>query len=193
MAKTMLDHRQKNRIVSALAEPMNWAQLCDKLYMSETSVRRFLKKLLAEEPRRIYISDWVEGPNKPTPVYKAGAGGDKPYVIKRERRTVDPRIVEAQRIRAEVLELLTLPQTVDQIAARLDLSRNRVVDIMREHKDAGRIYIKGWLLPVWRGSQAPVYALGNLPDKPRERRTRQKLTYRCNRPAKSAWASSLGL
>lgn len=70
----------------------------------------------------------------------------------------------------------------------MGLSESRIKAYIREHRAAGRIHIKAWVLPLYRGSQAAVYALGNLPDKERVRDSRR----RASAPRPSAFAPAIG-
>ena len=176
MAQTKMAARQIRRILALLdTESLSGTEIAARLHMSVTSVSRFIDRLLNESPRRLRIAAWRDGSrNKPVRIYGAGSAADARYVPKGDRKGPDPRLVEADRRRAEVLTLLAMPQTSHQLAARMGMSINRITAILREHREAGRVHIKAWILPPAKGSQSPVYALGSAPDKPRTRRSREQ-------------------
>lgn len=173
MAKTKIAERQTARILKAITtEALTNQQLAARLHMSIDSTRRFLHDLMDEKPRRLHISKYVNASNrKALACYIAGAGKDAKYVPVRKRPANDPRRAAADRKRAEVLRLLALPQTSDQLAARTGISGSYVDMLLREHRQATpkRVYIKAWLPPLVRGSHTPVYAAGDKPDAPRVR------------------------
>lgn len=189
MAKHKVGERQIGRILALIAnEALSGAEISARLYMCKTSVTRFLAILLKEKRRRLHIADWREADiGKPTRLFRAGSEKDAPYTPKRNRRKQDQRIIEADRRRAEVLTLLAMPQTSRQLAARMRISTSTVMAYIREHREAGRVHIKGWVLPAEQGSQSPVYALGNAPDKPRTRGSRRRVP----RKPMAAWAPML--
>lgn len=172
MAKHKVAERQIARILALLQrEALSTTEIAARLYMSVTSVNRFVACLLAEKPRsrRLHISGWRDGdvPTRPIRILRAGQQPDVRYVRRADRKGKGALRDEADRKRAEVLALLAMPQTTDQLAARTGISPRLVREYLREHRAAGRVYIKAWLLPPEKGSQAPVYALGDLPDRPR--------------------------
>lgn len=183
--------RQIARILALLAvEALSATEISPRLHMCITSVNRHINRLLEESPRRLCISAWRDGlHNKPVRIYCAGSCKDVRYVPRRERNPRDWRMVEADRKRAEVLALLAMPQTSQQLAGRMGVSISRVMGIIREHRAAGRVHIKAWVLPPAKGSQSPVYALGNAPDKVRARRSRERTPERRT----AAWAPLVGV
>lgn len=179
MAKHKVAERQIARILALVEhEALSATEISARLYLSVTSVGRFIARLLEEKPRarRLYIAGWRDGEpiNRPTRILRAGCQPDVPYVPIAKRKGRNPLHVEADRKRAEILALLAMPQTSQQLAARVGLTPNRVNDILRQYRAAGQVHIKAWVLPVHRGSQSAVYALGNLPDKPRVRGARDQ-------------------
>ncbi|WP_137171419.1 hypothetical protein [Massilia sp. HP4] len=193
MAKHKVAERQIARILALVEhEALSAIEISARLFLSVTSVGRFVARLLAEplRARRLYIAGWRDGVpiNRPTRLLRAGCQRDVEYVPMAKRKGRNPLHVEADRKRAEILELLVMPQTSQQLAARVGLTPNRVNDILRQYRAAGQVHIKAWMLPVYRGSQSAVYALGNLPDKPRVRDARRKS--RTARP--SAFAPAIG-
>jgi len=172
MAKHKVAERQIARILALLEhEPLSIIEIAARLHMSVTSAGRFVARLLAEKPRsrRLYIAGWRHGavPTRPVKILRAGQHLDVRYVRRADRKGRGALRDEADRKRAEVLALLAMPQTTDQLAARTGISPRLVREYLREHRAAGRVYIKAWMLPPEKGSQAPVYALGDLPDRPR--------------------------
>jgi len=174
MAKHKVAERQIARILALLEhEPLSIIEIAARLHMSVTSVGRFVARLLAEKPRsrRLHIAGWRHGavPTRPVKILRAGQHLDVRYVRRGEGKGKGALRDEADRKRAEVLALLAMPQTTDQLAARTGIQPRLVREYLREHRAAGRVYIKAWMLPSGKGSQAPVYALGDLPDKQRSR------------------------
>ena len=193
MAKHKVAERQIARILALVEhEALSATEISARLFLSVTSVGRFIVRLLAEpaDARRLYIAGWRDGVpiNRPTRLLRAGCQPDVEYVPMAKRKGRNRLHVEADRKRAEILALLAMPQTSQQLADRVGLTPNRVNDILRQYRAAGQVHIKAWVLPVYRGSQSAVYALGNLPDKPRVRDARRKS--RTARP--SAFAPAIG-
>ncbi len=193
MAKHKVAERQIARILAVIEhEALSAAEISARLFLSVTSVIRFVNRLLAEKPRarRLYIAGWRDGVpiNRPARLFRAGRQPDVRYVPMAERKGPHRLHAQGERRRAEVLELLAMPQTTHQLSVRMGVSDSRVKAYIREHRAAGRIHIKAWVLPVYRGSQSAVYALGNQPDKPRARDARRKS--RAARP--SAFAPAIG-
>ena len=179
MAKHKVAERQIARILKLIEnEALSATEISARLFLSVTSVGRFIARLLDEPPRRrrLHIAGWRDGVpiNRPTRLLRAGRQPDVEYVPMAKRKGRNPLHVEAERKRAEVLELLAMPQTSAQLAARIGTSPNRINDMLRQHRAAGLIHIKAWVLPAGQGSQSAVYALGNLPDKPRVRGSRDQ-------------------
>ncbi|WP_273035990.1 hypothetical protein [Massilia timonae] len=174
MAKHKVAERQIARILALVEnEALSATEISARLFLNVTSVGRFIARLLAEpaRARRLHVAGWRDGVpiNRPTRLLRAGRQPDVSYVPIAKRKGRNPLHVEADRKRAEVLKLLEMPQTSYQLADRVGLSPHRINDILRAYRADGRVHIKAWILPLDRGSQAPVYALGNLPDKPRVR------------------------
>lgn len=193
MAKHKVAERQIARILALVEhEALSAAEISARMFLSVTSVIRFVNRLLAEKPRerRLYIAGWRDGVpiNRPARLFRAGRQPDARYVPMAERKGPHRLHAQGERRRAEVLELLAMPQTTQQLSVRMGVSDSRVKAYIREHRAAGRIHIKAWLLPVYRGSQSAVYALGSQPDKPRVRDARRKA--RAARP--SAFAPAIG-
>lgn len=193
MAKHKVAERQIARILALVEhEALSAAEISARMFLSVTSVIRFVNRLLAEKPRerRLYIAGWRDGVpiNRPARLFRAGRQPDVRYVPMAERKGPHRLHAQGERRRAEVLELLAMPQTTQQLSVRMGVSDSRVKAYIREHRAAGRIHIKAWVLPVYRGSQSAVYALGNQPDKPRVRDARRKS--RAARP--SAFAPAIG-
>lgn len=189
MGKHKMGERQIARILALIAnEPLSQAEISKRLHISKSSVNGFIKVLLAEKPRRLYIAGWSPSTGKsPIRLLQAGRKPDEPYIRIQDRRKVRWQIERANRRRAEVLALLAMPQTARQLAARMGIRLATLIGYVREHRAAGRIHIKGWILPIGTGSQSPVYALGNAPDKERVRRSRERAA---PKPA-AAWAPML--
>ncbi len=193
MAKHKVAERQIARILALLEhEPLSTIEIAARLHMSVTSVGRFVARLLAEKPRcrRRHIAGWRHGavPTRPVKILRAGQHLDVRYVRRGEGRGKGALRDEADRKRAEVLALLAMPQTTNQLAARTGILPHLLRCYLREHRAAGRIHIKAWVLPPGQGSQAPVYALGDLPDKQRVRGAARPVS-----PARrAAFASAVG-
>lgn len=172
MAKHKVAERQIARILALVEhEALTAAEISARMFLSVTSVIRFVNRLLAEKPRarRLYIAGWRDGVpiNRPARLFRAGRQPDVRYVPMAERKGPHRLHAQGERRRAEVLELLAMPQTTQQLSVRMGVSDSRVKAYIREHRAAGRIHIKAWVLPVYRGSQSAVYALGKQPDKQR--------------------------
>jgi len=193
MAKHKVAERQIARILALLErESLSIPEIAARLHMSVTSVGRFVARLLAEKPRsrRLHIAAWRDGdvPTRPVQVFRAGQHPDVRYVPRAARKGQGALRDEADRKRAEVLALLAMPQTTSQLSARTGLLPHLLRCYLREHRAAGRIHIKAWVLPPGQGSQAPVYALGGLPDKQRVRGAARPVS-----PARrAAFASAVG-
>lgn len=193
MAKHKVAERQIARILALIEhEALSATEISARLFLSVTSVIRFVNRLLAEPAcaRRLYIAGWRDGVpiNRPTRLLRAGRQPDVEYVPIAKRKGRNPLHVEADRKRAEILTLLAMPQTSQQLAARVGLTPNRVNDILRQYRAAGQVHIKAWVLPVYRGSQSAVYALGNLPDRQRVRGAREQV----RKPTLSAFGPAIG-
>lgn len=179
MAKHKVAERQISRILALLEhDALSAIEISARLFLSVTSVIRFVNRLLAEpaRTRRLYIAGWRDGVpvNRPARLFRAGRQPNARYVPMAERKGPHRLYAQGERRRAEVLTLLAMPQTTQQLSVRMGVSDSRVKAYIREHRAAGRIHIKAWVLPVYRGSQSAVYALGNLPDKQRVRGARDR-------------------
>jgi len=179
MAKHKVAERQIARILALVEhEALSAAEISARMFLSVTSVIRFVNRLLAEplRARRLYIAGWRDGVpiNRPARLFRAGRQPDARYVPMAERKGPHRLYAQGDRRRAEVLTLLAMPQTTLQLSMRMGVSDSRVKAYIREHRAAGRIHIKAWMLPQGRGSQSAVYALGAGPDKPRERDARRR-------------------
>jgi len=192
MAQTKIGERQIGRMLALLEQsgPLSVIEMAARLHMSESSVRRFTNQLIAEKPCRLFVKAWRDNPKqKPIALYCAGAGKDTKYIPVRQRNRSKGWIIEqADARRADALALLAMPQTSSQLAARMGISVTHTTAILRQHREAGLVYIKAWQLPAHKGSQSPVYALGNLPDKPRARRARQIAMYARSRKPAANWS-----
>lgn len=179
MAQHRVAERQIGRILALVEhEALSAIEISERLYMSVTSVGRFIARLLAEPPRarRLYVAAWRDGVpiNRPTRLLRAGRKPDVRYIPMVERKGPHRLYAQGERRRAEVLTLLAMPQTTQQLSVRMGLSESRIKAYIREHRAAGRIHIKAWVLPMGRGSQSAVYAIGNQPDKQRVRGAREQ-------------------
>lgn len=179
MAKHKVAERQIARILALVEhEALSAAEISARMFLSVTSVIRFVNRLLAEplRARRLYIAGWRDGVpiNRPARLFRAGRQPDARYVPMAERKGPHRLHAQGERRRAEVLEFLAMPQTTQQLSVRMGVSDSRVKAYIREHRAAGRIHIKAWILPLDRGSQAPVYGLGSQPDRPRVRGAREQ-------------------
>lgn len=172
--------RQIDKIIKILGTtPMTVPQLAGALFVSDHSAGYYIR--LLHKLSRVHISGWLPTEaNKPTRIYSAGFHEDVKYVSKR-KKSVDTRVHDSK---AKLLELLALPQTVKQLAERSGISTSRTRDFVAELKKEGRVYIKAWILPDAKGSQAPMYAVGNEPDAVRIRRSKQTARRAANRNAK---------
>lgn len=186
--------RQLGRILAFIAhEAKTIKQIAAGLHMGETTARSLIHVLLAESPRRMRIEGWT-GATCQAAQYRAGTKRDAVFVHAKRRRKPHPITVEGERKRALILQLLAMPQTCAQLAQKLGIGTEQTLNHLRKLRKAGKVYRSAWILPERTGSQTPVYALGNLPDKERKRRSRQEATYARNqRPKTNAWASALGL
>lgn len=164
--------RQVDRIIKILGDsPMTVPQLADALFISRHTAGNYIRLMYNATPKRIHVSGWLPtDANKPTRIYSVGDHRDAKYVTKRQKTGY----TKTNNMKAELLDLLALPQTVNQLAERYGISQSRTRDLVAMLKKEGRVHIKAWALPEYRGSQAPMYAVGNEPDAVRERRTRQK-------------------
>lgn len=190
MAKNKVAERQIGRILALIEkEPLTGLQLSARMYLSQTSVDRFLRRLLAEKPRRLHVCGYCEKMLKtPARIFKAGPGKDAVYTLKKKRPRTEPSKAETHR--ARIVTLLVLPQTAAQLSQRLGICRSRTTVCLKHLRDAKKIHITGSIPPAGTGIPAPIYALGNLPDKPISRRKRERVV---SRPAPRAlWASMMG-
>lgn len=74
-----------------------------------------------------------------------------------------PQKLGRQDSRKDVLR--ALPATSSEVCTKIELSKDRVVVIIRELRDAGKIYVDHYVPPIGRGGPwKPVYARGNKPD-----------------------------
>jgi hypothetical protein len=132
----------------------------------------------------------------------------------RKKKALVPRFAAQL---ARVLKALKTPQTTMQLALVLNFSQSRARVYIHELRATKpkRAYIKDWQDPGKQGDWAPVYALGNRPDKRKPKITRadRYCKDRANdekyerilaqrrklhmldkaRKNKQTWASSLGL
>lgn len=191
MAKNNVAERQIARILAAIEkEPLTGLQLSARLYLSQTSVDRFMRRLLAEKPRRLHVCGYCEKMLKtPARIFKAGPGKDAVYVLKKKRPRTEPTKAEAHR--ARILALLVLPQTVVQLSERLGICRSRTTVYLKQLRADKKVHITGSIPPAGTGIPAPVYALGNLPDKPISRRRRERAAPALVRAA--LWAPMMGV
>lgn len=68
--------RKIDAILTALEQPKTRAELAEAVGLSIRAVQSYLKMLLAEETRRVHISDWrPNSPGSPSAVYVAKPGG----------------------------------------------------------------------------------------------------------------------
>lgn len=178
MAGNRLGEYKIARMLKAIeGQALTNLEIAARLHMGIDSVRRYIVKLLDEKPRRLHVVGFDEASReRPLARYLAGPGKDAVYVRAHKRRPRCWRRVEADRKRAEVLRLLALPQTSDQIAARMGISISRTTALIQEHREATppRVFIKAWVPPDHKGAHMPVYAAGNEPDAPRKRINRVK-------------------
>lgn len=198
MAKTKVPELQMGRILALLErEQLTSAEIQARLYMSKSSVDRFLLRMTREKPKRVYVARVLDNDCRPLRVYAAGDKKDAIYVPFAKRKKLRASEVEADRKRARILVLLALPQTAADLAARMGMGMSQVKHYLREHHRATpkRVYIKGWRWAAASGSQARIYAAGSAPDAPRTRQPRievrrrtQPITNRSN-----AWAAALGV
>ena len=78
------------RILDALSEkPMTVWQLADGLFMSPSSVFKYLKRMRTGEPRTVHVQDFEPAPGRPRPIYAAGSLPDaqpkKPRRVRKSR------------------------------------------------------------------------------------------------------------
>lgn len=67
-----------DRMLELLTAPMTRAELAERMHISVRSVQSYLKALLAESTRRIYVHDWrPNSPGSPSAVYLCGNRPDK--------------------------------------------------------------------------------------------------------------------
>lgn len=162
--------RQVGRVLAVLREsPLTVPELAAALFIGTHSAGNYVRMLYAQ--KRIYIAGWQprEG-NKPARMYSVGNHKDVHFTTKREPKP-DTRVEDAKN---RVLDLLALPQTVHQLSERAHLSLSRTRDLVRMLRSEKRVYVMAWRQPKIKGSQAPVYAVGNQPDCVRLRRATRK-------------------
>jgi DNA-binding Lrp family transcriptional regulator len=179
--------RQLQRILAVIrSEALSVRDIAGKVHLSESAVLRHVAALRAA--KRAYVAGFrpSAGNTKPTKLVRAGHRPDAVYRVKSRKR---PCRKDAHRKRMR--ELLALPQTSEALAARMGLSITRTRTFIAELRAAKIACIVDWQLPPTKGSQAPVYALGSGPDKPRQRRMPRVLVSR--RPSISAWAAGFGV
>lgn len=163
--------RQIGRVLAVLRQsPLTVNELADALFIGRHSAGNYVRMLYAD--KRIYVAGWQprEG-NKPARMYSVGNHADVHFVTKRDKKE-DTRVEQAKN---KLLTLLALPQTVVQLSERAHLSVSRTRDLVKMLKEERRVYIKAWNQPKIKGSQAPMYAVGNKPDCVRLRRAASKV------------------
>lgn len=129
--------RQIARILEAVAaKPMTTNDLAKLLHLHQSQVCRYLDDLRNGAPRRVYVSGFQPvAPNlKPPRLFSAGDKKDAVFPRKSKKK---PDRVEARK--RQILGLLALPQTAEQLAARLGITSNRTrvyLAMLRSRKTA---------------------------------------------------------
>lgn len=160
---------QQGRILAAIAsEPLTAQQLADRLHLSRDMILRHLAMLMAEVPRRLHVAGFETTIARPAPKYGPGDLPDAVYVP--TRAPTRQNEVDEQTERAAA-ELKACPMTTSQLADKLGLSVSRTRFYVATLRADGKAYIKAWNAPPCGGDLAPVYGLGNRPDKPKARKT----------------------
>lgn len=162
--------RNDTRVTALLVgKQLSNQQIADALHMSRDSAIIYTRRLRACTPKRIYLSGWLPSPGgKPAPLFSAGGHPDIEYVATRKKKLPDRVQMQIARITATLAE----PRTARQLATAISRSLSRTHKYLSMLRAAGKVYIKDFAPPDGRGDQAPIYALGNLPDAVKRRQTR---------------------
>ena len=162
--------RNETRVAALLVDnQLSNQQIADALHMSRDSAIIYTRRLRARTPKRVYLSGWRNAPKgKPAPLFTAGDLPDVEYVTTRKRKLPDR--VQLQRARIKVA--LAEPKTANQLAVAISRSISRTHKYLQMLRADGLVYILDHAAPDGRGDQAPIYALGNLPDAVKHRQTR---------------------
>jgi hypothetical protein len=162
--------RNDARVTALLADnQLSNQQIADALHMSRDSAIIYTRRLRDCTPKRIYLSGWLHAPKgKPAPMFTAGDLPDVEYVTTRKRKLPDRVQVQIERVKAALAE----PMTANQLAVAISRCISRTHKYLRMLRDDKLVYVMDHAAPDGRGDQAPIYALGNLPDAVKHRQTR---------------------
>lgn len=165
---------QMNRMEAIIAiEPMSAEQLADAMGCTRSNIVIYLRRLRESTPPRAHIFDYappVEHGGRPRPIYAAGDAPDEEFIAKRKPK----QECRATRARALILSKLVTPMTSAELSSMIHLSKSRTLKYLKELREGEtrQVYICSWSTADARGDIAPLYKLGNLPDKKKPRQTR---------------------
>lgn len=146
--------RQQVRVLDALTDgPSTSFRLADQLHMSRQTVHKYLRRLMQQPNRRIYVCGYESEKGRPTFVYDIG-----------NKRNVTLARHQMGRILA-VLEQSETPIGIRQVGARIGVSVETARRYMRTLKKKEKIHVVKW---VW-ASTAPLglYVAGPGEDAPK--------------------------
>jgi hypothetical protein len=144
-------------------------QIADALHMSRDSAHIYTRRLRDCTPKRIYLCGWLHAPKgKPAPLFTAGDLPDVEYASTRKSKQPNRAIAQIERIKIALAE----PKTANQLAVAIFRCNSQTHKYLRMLRDEKLVYIKGLAPLDGRGEQAPIYALGNLPDAVKLRQAR---------------------
>lgn len=163
--------RQKARIMDALADgPMNTKALAEKLHLSRTIILKYLHQL-GQEPRLVRVSGYDDRHGRPAPIYALGSEADEVFVRQADR----PRPGRVAMRRQQIIDALTgSPMTCEQLSNIIGIQRSPIRNYLAELRNERRVHISGWTKAIKQGDIAPIYGLGNRPDAPKPRKSRQQ-------------------
>lgn len=164
--------RNEDRVTALLVDAqLSNQQIADALHMSRDSAIIYTKRLRACTPKRIYLSGWLHAPKgKPAPLFTAGDLPDVEYLASRKRKLPNRVEVQIARIKTALAE----PKTANQLAVAISRCISRTHKYLQMLRADKLVYIMDHAAPDGRGDQAPIYALGSLPDAVKHRQTRSE-------------------
>lgn len=164
---------QEERILAAVAdEALSMAEIARELDMHMESVRVYIHRLRSGCIKHLHIACYE--PNlsgRPTPYFRYGNKPDAVFQVKTVRKPKQPDRVAAKLQQAELL--LAEPMTSGELGIALNIGVSRARMYIKELREDGKVFIKGWRHPGGRGDLAPLYMAGKRKDaiKPQESRS----------------------
>lgn len=165
---TSKGRQRMDKIIAALqSKPMGVVELAEVLGMGKSNVWVYLDKMRNGTPKRVFISGYRKHAEaragQPAPIYSAGSKPDFEYV---PNNRPTPKTSAAQRREQMIALLRKSPMTAQQLGDEMHIVKARALMYVGQMKRENAVYISRWLRPEGAGAWAPVYALGNRPDKP---------------------------